>query len=383
MVAALEDTGEKKGSRLLYIDNVRILLICLVITTHCSITYGGPGSWYFTDPGNSAATPFILTVIDSLNQAFFMGFFVLVSAYFIVGSLARKGRGRFTRDRFVRLGIPLLVWVLFISPLILFIIRQGTGTLPRSLESALDPLTGAGLGPMWFVFFLLLATFAYLLWTGVFPPDPPGDHTPRPFPGFASIAALGCLLGLVTAVVRIFLPIGSMWLFGFQPPFFPQYIAAFIIGICAAHNNWFDDIPARVGRPCAVAALLLVAVQPVFVYLILNSPEGLSQIIGGLHWQAVLFALWEQMAAVMIITAMLWIFSLRFNRQGPVARAMAGDSYAVYVIHPVVLILLALAFAGPALPSLAKFAIVLPLAICCSFLLAHLIRAVPGVTRVL
>lgn len=378
-----EAAEKNNGPRLLYIDNIRILLICLVIATHCSITYGGPGSWYFTDTGNGTTTPFILSVIDLLNQSFFMGFFVLVSAYFVVGSLQRKGRTLFTRDRLVRLGIPLLVWVLFINPLILLIILNGTGTLPMSPASLINPLTGVGLGPMWFVFFLLVATFVYLLWTRVCRPDQSGNVKPHPFPGFASIFALGILLGIVTAVVRIFLPIGSMWLFGFQLPFFPQYIAAFIIGIYAAQNNWFDDIPSRVGKTCAIAALLLVAVQPVFVYLIRNSPSGLSQVTGGLHWQAVFFALWEQMAGVMIITGLLFIFSRWFNTQGSVARAMAGDSYTVYIIHPVILILLAIALAGFALPPLAKFAVVLPLAICSSFLLSHLIRAIPGVKRVL
>jgi peptidoglycan/LPS O-acetylase OafA/YrhL len=105
--------------------------------------------------------------------------------------------------------------------------------------------------------------------------------------------------------------------------------------------------------------------------------------MGGLHWQAVFFALWEQIAGVMIITGLLWIFSLKLNSQGPVARAMAGDSYTVYIIHPVVLILLSMAFADLALPLLAKFLIVLPLAICLSFALAHVIRTMPGVTRVL
>ncbi|MDO9033727.1 MAG: hypothetical protein Q7U51_00795, partial [Methanoregula sp.] len=105
--------------------------------------------------------------------------------------------------------------------------------------------------------------------------------------------------------------------------------------------------------------------------------------IGGLHWQAVFYAFWEQMAAVMIITGLLWLFSRWFNTQGSVARVMAGDSYTVYIIHPVILTLLAIALAGFALPSLAKFTVVLPLAICLSFLLAHLIRAIPGVKRVL
>ncbi len=382
-MSVAEAAGKKSGPRLIYIDNIRILLICLVIVTHCSITYGGPGSWYFADPGNGTVTPFILSVIDLLNQSFFMGFFVLVSAYFVVGSLVRKGRGRFTRDRLVRLGIPLVVWVLVINPLILLIILGGTGTLPMPPASLLNPLTGAGLGPMWFVFFLLVATFAYLIWTGFYRTDPPGDVKLHPFPGFATIFALGIILGIVTSVVRIFLPIGSMWLFGFQLAFFPQYIAAFIIGIYAARNNWFDDIPARVGKTCAVAALLLIVVQPVFVYLITNSSGVLEPFMGGFHWQAVFYAFWEQMAGVMIITGLLWIFSWWFNTQGSVARAMAGDSYTVYIIHPVILILLAIALAGLALPQLAKFLIVLPLAICLSFLLAHVIRAAPGVTRVL
>jgi hypothetical protein len=383
LMTIAETTEKKSGPRLIYIDNIRILLICLVIATHCSITYGGPGAWYFTDPGNGTTTPFILSVIDSLNQSFFMGFFVLVSAYFVVGSLQRKGRDLFTRDRLVRLGIPLLVWILVINPLILLIILNGTGTLPMPPATLLNPLTGAGLGPMWFVFFLLVATFVYLIWTVLYRTDPHGEVKSHPFPGFASIVALGILLGIVTAVVRIFLPIGSMWLFGFQLPFFPQYIAAFIIGIYAAQNNWFDDIPSHVGKTCAIAALFLIAIQPVFIYLFTNSSSGLTPFIGGLHWQAVFFAFWEQMAGVMIITGMLWLFSQWFNRQGSVARAMAGDSYTVYIIHPVILILLAIALAGFALPSLAKFAIVLPLAICLSFVLAHVIRAVPGVKKVL
>ncbi|MCX6698731.1 MAG: hypothetical protein NTV68_02195 [Methanomicrobiales archaeon] len=40
-----------------------LFLICLVIATYCSITYGSPGSWYVTDPGNGLVITFILTVL--------------------------------------------------------------------------------------------------------------------------------------------------------------------------------------------------------------------------------------------------------------------------------------------------------------------------------
>ncbi len=378
-----EPAGDAKKPRLLYIDNLRILVISLVIVSHCSITYGGPGSWYFIDPGNAPGTPFVLAVADTLNQSFFMGFFTLVSAYFVLPSLLRKGRQKFVHDRLVRLGIPLLFYVLFINTFLTVLLMAAGAPLPMPVATLLNPITGPAFGPMWFVMFLLLATGAYLLWTAVRPPAPPGSVPAKPLPGFAAIAGFGLLLGIITAVVRIFLPIGSTWFFNFQPPFFPQYIALFIVGIVAAENRWFDRIPDRLGKTCTLAALALIVVEPFFLSSVMGSPSGISLITGGLHWQAMAYALWEQMACVMIITALIWIFSTWFNSQGPVTNAMAADSYTVYIFHPVVLVCLSLLFAGITLPQLAKFAIVLPLTIAVSFGLGHLIRSIPGVDRVL
>ena len=375
--------GTGKKPRLLFIDNLRILVISLVIVSHCSITYGGPGGWFFIDPGNAPGTPFVLAVIDTINQSFFMGFFTLVSAYFVLPSLLRKGREKFAHDRLIRLGIPLVFFVLVINPFIAFLLTWAGAPLPLPLATLLNPITGPAFGPMWFVWFLLLATGAYMVWTAYRPPAVPGSVPPRPVPGLAAIAGFGLLIGIVTAVVRIFIPIGSTWLFNFQLPFFPQYIALFIVGIWAAENRWFNSIPDRLGKACTCIALVLIAIEPLFVYSIVHSPEGISLVTGGLHWQAIAYALWEQMACVMIITVLIWVFSRWLNVQGPVTRAMAADSYTVYVFHPIVLVSLSLVFAGIALPQLVKFSIVLPLAIAFSFILAHQIRSVPGVDRVL
>jgi surface polysaccharide O-acyltransferase-like enzyme len=375
--------GKESGQRLLYIDNLRILVICLVIVSHCSITYGGPGSWYYVDPGNPSGTPFALSVINTLNQSFFMGFFVLVSAYFVLPSLIRKGREKFTRDRLIRLGIPLLFYVIVINPFMIMLLQAAGAPLPLPVATLLNPVTGPAFGPMWFVWFLLLATGAYLLWTIYHPPAEPGSVPLQPFPGFAAIAGFGLQLAIVTAIVRIFIPIGSAWIFNFQIPFFPQYIALFIVGIYAAGNRWFDSVPDHVGKACSLAALALIAIQPFFVHAVLESPAGISLITGGPQWTVLLYALWEQMACVMIITALLWIFSRRLNTQGAVARAMAADSYTVFVFHPIVLVSISLVFAGIALPQIAKFAIVLLLTIASTFILAHLIRAIPGADRIL
>ena len=203
-------------------------------------------------------------------------------------------------------------------------------------------------------------------------------------PSFASIIVLGIILGLTTFIVRIFVPIGWSWnLFNFQFPFFPQYIAFFILGICAAQNNWLAGIQSSVGKKCAFTALILILMQPLLLLITTASPEGLSPVMGGFHWQAALYALWEQMAGIMIIVGLLWLFSLQFNHQGPVTRAMAADTYTVYIIHPVVLIIIAVALKDLMIPALGKFAVVLALTICLAFSLAHGIRALPGVRKIL
>lgn len=386
-MTANADTGKKSTARLLYIDNLRIVLICLVISTHTAITYGGTGSWYFIQSATGTLAPALLTLLTVLNQAFFMGAFILISAYFIPGSLLRKGSRKFAHDRLVRLGIPLLVWVVVLDPVLEYIgfsaAGRDLGSFGSYWVSCFTRFPDIMFGPMWFVAFLLLATFAYLLWIQIFPAAKPGDRPLIAFPGFYGLLGLGLLLGLVTALVRLILPIGSMWFLGFQLPFFPQYIAFFIFGIIAAQNHWFDAIPEKTGKACAILALVLVIAEPLLLSVLSGTPAGIAAVRGGFTGQAVLFAFWEQVAGVMITIGLIWLFSVRLNNQGPVAKAMAGDAYTVYIIHPFVIVLLAIALSGLALPALAKFALVLPLAIIIVFGAAHLIRAIPGVSRVL
>jgi len=383
------DSPEKtKGPRLLFIDNIRILLICLVITTHSAVTYGGSGDWYYTEAVSDTIAPIILTMINSLNQSFFMGCFLFISAFFITGSLERKGTRHYVHDRLVRLGIPLLVWILFINPLLVYMIRvtqyNFNGTLLESYADIFIPFRGFGLGPMWFVLFLLIATLAYVAW---YTCHGSKSHTTKRFrdvPSFTSIVVLGIILGLITFAVRIFVPIGwTCGLFNFQFPFFPQYIAFFILGICAAQNNWLAGADSRVGKKCALAALALILMQPLLLLIATASPDGLRLVMGGLHWQAAVYAIWEQMAGIMIMVGLLWFFSLHFNHQGPVTRAMAADTYTVYIIHPIILVILAIALKGLMIPTLGKFVIVLALTICITFSIAHAIRALPGVKRIL
>ena len=72
----------KNKPRLFYIDNLRIFLISLVVLHHFAITFGAPGDWYYME--SQAGFPEIIpmAMFLSTNQAFFMGMFFFISAYF-------------------------------------------------------------------------------------------------------------------------------------------------------------------------------------------------------------------------------------------------------------------------------------------------------------
>ena len=100
-------------TRLSYLDNLRVVLTALVVLHHAAVTYSHIPLWYYYEaPHDDSATA--LDVFLALNQAYFMGFFFLIAGYFTPGGLDRKGVGRFARDRLVRLGIPLLLFVIVV-----------------------------------------------------------------------------------------------------------------------------------------------------------------------------------------------------------------------------------------------------------------------------
>ena len=113
--------GQKAPSRprLFYIDNLRILLTVLVILHHLAIIYGGSGDFAYKEPGRMGTVSSILMALFlTINQAFFMGFFFMISSYFTPGSVDRKGAWSYLKDRLIRLGIPLLFYVVVVSPLL-------------------------------------------------------------------------------------------------------------------------------------------------------------------------------------------------------------------------------------------------------------------------
>lgn len=369
--------------RLFFVDNLRILLTVLVIVFHLAITYGSPiGDWQYKESQAGAIEGIFYTTFVAAGQAFSMGFFFLIAGYFTPGSLDRKGMGTFLRDRMLRLGAPLLFYLFFIDPIIAYVLALSRGFTGSFLDFFMvfaGNYRGLGSGPLWFLEALLMFSFGYALMRRT----ERGTGLGRKAPGNSSIAFFALVLGAATFVLRIWLPLGYNFTpLNLQIPFFPQYIALFVIGVVAYRGNWLAQVPNEAGALWYKVAFILITLLPVL--LVVGAPDGdPTPFAGGLHWQAFTLAIWEQLTCVAVIVALTVMFRDRYNRQGAMAKAMSQSAYTAYIIHAPVIILLALGLREIRLPLLLKWVSVSGIAVPLCFALGYFIRRLPIAQRIL
>jgi surface polysaccharide O-acyltransferase-like enzyme len=371
-----------QAKKIFYIDNLKILLTILVILHHTFITYGASGGWYYVQKTTNHAALIPMTVFVSVNQAFFMGFFFFLSAYFAGPSFDKKGPARFVADRLLRLGVPLLFYSLILSPVLSYLVYYfGKGRHITFLQY-LGGFNGwIDFGVLWFVAALLIFMLLYAGWRLVFKTRPSINLG---IPGADIILLFAGAVGIASFLVRTVFPVGwSLKPLGFQLGHFTQYITMLILGLIASRNNWLGFLSYRTGKRLALAVVLLLLFFPAF-YIIqtkLYMPAGGYS--GGFQWQPLLYALWEQMIGFSIIVALLAFGKKYWNIQTVFTAKLSRYTFAVYIFHPLILISLALALRNWAVDPAIKLLIVAPLAVTGSFLLASVITLIPGARRII
>ena len=388
MAVQSQDTQPLKRSRLLYIDNLRIVLTALVVLHHLAIQYGGAGITYYKEVGPmSDISTILMTLFLAINQSFFMGFFFMVSSYFTPGSFDRHGEGPYVRDRLKRLGIPLLFYIIVISPLLHYVLTLSRGFDGNFLEFIpvfIESLPGLDVGPLWFVAALLFFSLIYVLWRVVFQPKPVTSKSESQSLGNMTILVFAIGLGLVTFIVRIWFPVGWEWmLLHWQFSHFSQYIAMFIIGLVAYRRGWFDGLTESQGKSWRWVVMGLIVLFPV-IFVLGGALEGnVDPFMGGINWQSFVYSLWEQfMCVAMVVTLVVW-FRKRFNSQNTLGRALSSGAYATYVFHMPTIALIALGLRGIQMDLALKFIWVAPIAVALSFLVGYLIKKLPLVRNIL
>ncbi len=369
-------------NNILYINHLRVLLTILVILHHTFITYGAPGSWYFTQKTTHTGALIPMTMFVAVNQSFFMGFFFFLAAFFSEPSYRKKGAGRFMLDRLKRLGIPLVFYSLVLSPCLNYVVEHyGYGEHSSFMEYMSGYHHWIDFGVLWFTAALLLFSLVYVL------VKPIQDGRPQrkyKLPSDSAIFIFALVVAVVSYGVRILFPLG--WVLhplGFQLGYFPQYIALFWAGLIASRNNWLEQTDSIRLRKWMVSALLFIVSFPCLYIVMILTKSPLASFNGASTWQSLLLTLWEQLTGMSIIVVLLCLGKRKWNQPSPLLRRMSRSAYAVYIIHPAIVIGLALVVKNLAIDPAVKLLLVAPPAVILSFLVGEVLVQVPGVKNII
>ncbi len=377
--------------RLFYVDNLRIYLISLVVLHHVAVGYGGGvGSWPIKESPTDEISPIILLIFLTINQSYITSLFYLLSGYFAPGSYDKKGTQKFLIDRLIRLGIPVLIHIVFIASLIDYIVLKFTQGQTVSFFKIMVDQLGRGnfkIGPLWFIEALLIFSVVYVLYRLIlnrfrpnFTFNPYKDACPTNKAIILSIVAIA----LGTFVVRLIFPVGvGVADRHFRLEHFTHYIFCFWLGILAYRGKWFHNLSKSQGKLWGIVALLTIPFL-LIIFVLGGAADNVEPFLGGLYWQAFVYALWESIACLSIIIGLLYFFQTKFNRQGNLLKAMSANAYTVYINHQFVITVIMVILLPVVLPTAVKFFLVALIGLPMCFIVSHfVIRKIPYSTRVL
>jgi fucose 4-O-acetylase-like acetyltransferase len=389
---------ETTKTRLIFLDNLKIFFVVLVIFTHVMVTYGGRGSWYYYATLNETfpvdiITTIALYMIAGIAAIFLpsiMGLFFLMGGYFSPRSLARKGAYSFWRERLLRLGIPVLLYVMLINPIFYYLLAV-QGILPWSstltagsfieyyisnfetIPRIIQFITTFSI--TWFLVVLLIFTGIYTVWAKLANHDILQIQNPKeiPIPKFIYLLLLAIGLGVLSFIVRIPFPI-EQWPLGLPIGYMIQYFMMFSVGVIAVRYGWIKQMKRHHVKIWAVTIFAAVMLYFTYFFVFVGVEADYTLFFGGFNQEALVFALVDNVICMGMIFVLIKLFYAKFNTGGKLQKKLADNSYLVYLIHPFIVVPLTLAIAPVFLSPLIKLVIVVPASVFLCYLIVFVIR---------
>lgn len=238
--------------RLYALDNVRTLMVLLIVLLHASCAYAPAIPWWHAQDTKSDLFNLLIFIIDN---------FALPTLFCLSGALAhasftRHGRVGFIKNKLKRLGLPVVLLSVFYLPGMVYVgylknqLRaiEGAGMgfitywkywmsglfdwsfhLFVSMESAREYANSISPHHLWFVSLLVLFFLGYAL---LFPKNQASVEPTTSF--FKPLLAIGACIVVGFAGMNMLIQDWAWARFGpfilFQPTRLPIYLGAFILG---------------------------------------------------------------------------------------------------------------------------------------------------------
>lgn len=405
----MEAVKIESADRVIFLDNLRYLFVIGVVVLHSGSAYFSQMRWWsVAEPDTSVIVGLLLFFLD----AFLMPLLFYIAGYFAVPSIQR-GVAAFLQGKLKRLGIPWIICILTVVPIVSLVYHFTRDHLTISIsfwdvwmnlmKNALDLNIGLFSRDtvvahdgffqryMWFISLLLLFFFVFSLiyeakkkWF-----EDANCPVDRKAPSILSTLKLLGAVGLLSllgslipfAIMMInngsddpnaWLNLGSV--IQVQVTRIIPYIIYFGLGVVTYRNKWLERgrFPGHF-KTWAIAFIILTAAYLYVGYAMLFGSSGPTALYGLSYFVLCSFL-------TMAVLGFSSSLALRYwNRPRTIDRNLALNSYDIYLSHYIfVFIFQLILFAVAGIPSLLKFFMVSAFSIPGAYLASqYLIRPYP------
>lgn len=338
--------------RLYFLDNLRLVVIILVIMLHAAMPYMSvpPSWWYVVDSQHDVFFTALVLVIDVP----LMLILFFISGYFAYGSLDKRGAEAFVREKLKRIGLPWVFGVVFLAPPVTYLMYLSHGIDVPYLRFWTQDFWGPAYQQTvyWFLGILLALFVLPAIAYGASPRWRHLERRPQA-PGIALFAGFWAVNTLWFYALSFAHP-QDAWsnfgnLFMYQPQRALLYITYFALGVYADRRGWFRQSgyrpdPASWTFAAALSGALYLAARMGWIGL----NEG--------SFQAAVAVLFNAFCLAALLAGVA-LFQRFANGGGRLWSNIAPRAYGIYYMHPLILYPLGMVFAALSLSAFVKWGI--------------------------
>lgn len=229
---------------------------------------------------------------------------------------------------------------------------------------------------MWFVVALLLCSLGYAALRSVRPLSGPHRR-----PGGRWVVVAAAVIGAGSLVVWQVTTLLDTHLLNARVSAWTQAAVLFALGVRVAEADWDGRLSRQAERRLGCVTLVGLGLTVALVSWT-GARDELDLALGGVNWASLSFAvLYGVVSVAFTLWCLAWV-RRRWPTHGPLLAKAGRGSYATYLLHPVVLVSVMLAFRGVPLGAQPKFVLVSVVGVPVCFAVGYAVTRLPGVGRV-
>jgi len=363
-------------SRIFFMDYLRAFAVILVVLAHSAIAYmqNLADFWYIYDSNVSILMDLTVFLVDK----FVMVLLFFIAGFFSLYSLTKMDLLSYLRKRFIRIGIPLMIGIVFFNPVVTYISKVTKKNIVDDYASYWINdyfVEGIQLNYLWFLLVLLIFTvtlgFIYQYKKDIFNFTQSKDFSYKPMLFVFTICLIIYFISTIITSDYDWFYIGNTRLL--QPTRMIFYVTFFCLGVYAYKNHWFiSNFSKKKSLYWFVLAFISAVVLGLFYnfyYPDLLYSTPLKIINSFLVCILTIFS----------IIALVCLFKNFLNIPSKIGRMISDNSYSIYLLHYPFVVFFQYYLLSYDMFFLFKFIIVFIFSLVLSlFLSKYFLRRLPG-----